>query len=77
MRHIHSLTTANFKVQSLIADNEFDVHTEKMNENGILINPAGAGKHVPQIEKQVKERVRCHLHALIYKLPSKLMKWLV
>ena len=47
---------------------------------GIAVNPAGPGQHVPIIERkarEVKERMRCVVYGLPWKLSSALIVWLV
>jgi len=72
----------NFIVRTILTDGEGAVHASAsfLHNEGIRINPAGAGKHVPTIEnkiRQIKERVRAHMSVLPFKLSQSLLQWLV
>ena len=72
----------NFTVRTILTDGEGAVHASAsfLHNEGIRINPAGAGKHVPTIEnkiRQIKERVRAHISVLPFKLSQPLLQWLV
>ena len=48
--------------------------------HSIQLDPRAPGEHVKLVERKIrviKERVRCHLSALPFKLPYSLLKWLV
>jgi hypothetical protein len=54
--------------------------TDYLQSIGIMVNPTGAGQHVPVIEnkiRQVKERVRAIINTLPFNLPATTMKYLV
>jgi len=71
-----------FEAKALLTDGEGAVI--KLNDElqlmGIIVNPSGAGSHVPVVEnkiKTVKERVRGHIGVLPFKLCIALLVWLV
>lgn len=71
-----------FEVQMLFSDCEGGLATliSELNNSGVLVNLASPGQHVPAIERAIrtiKERIRCHLVSLPFKLPRVFMKWLV
>jgi hypothetical protein len=54
--------------------------TDYLQSIGIMVNPTGAGQHVPVIEnkiRQVKQRVRAIITTLPFNLPESMMKHLV
>lgn len=82
MLQLSEYTAKKFVVPTLLTDGEGAVIalTTKLQSLGITVNPSGPGQHVPIIEnmiRQIKERVRCHLHVLPYTLPLSLLPYLV
>jgi hypothetical protein len=80
MKHIKTVSNGGFEVQTIVGDQEFNAAIDLINHLSVRFNPAASRKHVPLIEnriRQIKECIRCHLHALPYKLPLSVMKWLV
>ncbi len=71
-----------FKILNIHSDGEGAIGKceNKLRAIGIGFNPAGAGKHVPIVERRirvVKERIRAVLNALPYTLPKVLLPSLV
>ena len=71
-----------FEVKVLRTDGEGAVAkmTDELQNMGILVNPAGAGSHVPTVERKigvVKGRVRGHINTLPFNLCMSLLIWLV
>jgi hypothetical protein len=73
----------NFKIDTILSDNEgaiaamHDILTARKIK---FINPSGPGEHVPVVERkirQVKERVRAHIHSLPFRLSASLLTWLI
>ena len=79
---IFLLRSQNFECSVILSDKEAGLKSlaSELNAMGIRLNPAGSGRHVPVIEKkirQVKERIRAHVNILPFKLSSILLMWLV
>jgi hypothetical protein len=71
-----------FEVRVLRSDGEGAVikMTDELQNMGILVNPAGAGSHVPTVERKigvVKGRVRGHINTLPFSICVTLLIWLV
>jgi len=71
-----------FEVRVLRSDGEGAVikMTDELQNMGILVNPAGAGSHVPSVERKigvVKGRVRGHINTLPFSICVTLLVWLV
>ena len=63
-----------------LTDGEGAVHASTiwLNQQGVIVNPAGPGKHVAVVERKIrliKERIRCH--RLPFRLSKSLYMWLV
>ena len=73
---------AHRTLQDVRADPEkgFMALEEKLEDRGVKLEPAGPNEHVPMAEskqRRIKERVRGFLNILPYKLPLKLLIFLV
>ena len=82
MEHIKIYKSRGFEVRTILVDREgaFGKASVDFNEMGVTCNPAASGKHVPVVEnkiKQIKERVRAHIHGIPYLLPHRMLKYLV
>jgi len=71
-----------FQVKTLLSDGEGAIVKLRtaIENQGIVVNPAGPQQHVPEIEnrvRQVKERLRTHLSNIPFELAATLMVWLV
>ena len=74
--------SAKLAVRTILTDGEKGVVALRGNYEGqgIRVNPAGAGQHVPVVEnkiRQLKERIRATVSALPFQLPFSLMRFLV
>jgi hypothetical protein len=79
---INAYKSEKFTIGTILSDGEGAVSalTNYLYSLGIKINPAGPGQHVPVVEnkiRQVKERVRAHIHGLPFNLSVSLLAWLV
>ncbi|CAN0030781.1 unnamed protein product, partial [Sphacelaria rigidula] len=71
-----------FKLRRITVDGESGIGQldEWLSTRNIQLDQRTAGEHVKLVERKIrliKERVRCHLSALPFKLPYSLLKWLV
>jgi hypothetical protein len=81
MEQINTYASRQFKVKTINTDIEGAIMsmTSSLNEKGILVNPAGAGSHVPIIERkiqEVKQRARAIINSLPYRLAVTLLVYL-
>lgn len=79
---LNRYTSQGFVVNTILTDGEGGLIALEsyLNSEGISVNPAGPGQHVPVVEnkiRQIKERCRAIINTLPYTLPETLMKWLV
>jgi len=79
-KQLSNYTSRGFIVRTLLTDGEGAVHacTLWLNQQGVTVNPAGPGKHVPVVERKIrliKERIRCH--RLPFRINKSLYMWLV
>ena len=82
MHIIGKVRAEGFVAKAILTDGEGAVMglTDELQLMGIIVNPSGAGSHVPVVEnkiKTVKERVRGHINVLPFKLCVALLIWLV
>ena len=68
-QHINAYKVERFAIEYILSDGEGAIAalSDRLRLDGINFNPAGPGEHVPVVERkirQVKERVRSHVHAL-------------
>ena len=71
-----------FQVRRISVDGESGItHLDEwLAAHNIQLDPRAPGEHVKLVERKIrliKERVRCHLSALPFKLAYSLLKWLV
>ena len=81
-KQIAEFKSRKFQVIALNTDGEGAIYamTKELQDQGIEVNPAGPGMHVPVIEikiKEVKERSRGIFHSLPFSLAASLIVWLV
>ena len=79
---INQYRSRGFTIDKVLYDSEKGIEAcrQLLHAEGIELNLASAGQHVPVIERairQVKERIRAIVTTLPYRLPLKLMKYLV
>lgn len=79
---LNRYTAQGFVVKTILTDGEGGLMSLEayLNGEGISVNPAGPGQHVPVVEnkiRQIKERCRAVINTLPYTLPANLLKWLV
>jgi hypothetical protein len=79
--HISELAARGFHVKVVQSDGEGAVSALKLElaAKGIVLNPAGTGKHVPTVERkirEIKEVMRGIYNTLPYTLPHTLISWL-
>lgn len=82
MKIINQYRSRGFTIDIVLYDSEKGVEACKqlLHAEGIELNLASAGQHVPIIERairQIKERIRAIVTTLPYQLPLKLMTYLV
>jgi len=82
LEHVQQYEGQRFRVERVLTDGEGGVAASApaLQARGIAVNIAGPEQHVPAIEakiKQLKERVRCHLTSLPFKLTRLMLVWLV
>jgi hypothetical protein len=71
------------EVSHILTDNEGDIAAvfPELERAGYGINPAGAGSHVPTVERKIRtikeERVRAYLQSIPYTLTFSLLRYLV
>lgn len=79
---VSSYAAQKFRVNFVLTDGESAVKAieEHLNRQGIRLNPAPPGAHVPEVERAIrliKERMRIIWNSLPYMLPNKLIGHLV
>jgi hypothetical protein len=79
-KQLSNFTSRGFIVRTVLTDGEGAVHacTLWLNQQGVIVNPAGPGKHVAIVERKIrliKERIRCH--RLPFRINKSLYMWLV
>lgn len=72
----------NFVCIQCRSDNDGGIASmrDELQTQGVDVQPCGPGQHVPEIERAirvVKERVRCHVHGLPFRLTSMFLMMLV
>ena len=82
LNHISLYKGQDYQVKMILCDGEGAVQAmrQDLNEIGIAVNIAGPQQHVPLVEvkiREIKERVRCHIAALPFRLPDVLTAHLV
>ena len=82
MKMINQYRSRGFTIDKVLHDSEkgIDACKELLYAEGIELNLASPGQHVPVIERairQVKERIRAIVTTLPYTLPPKLMRYLI
>ena len=80
--HLKIFSSRSFVVVGVISDAEGSVVALELflAERNVVLNRAGSGSHVPIIERkiqEVKERCRAIINTLPYRLPLKLLPYLV
>jgi len=76
---ISTIEKQGFVVTMMLSDGEGAI-SALQSESTVPLNPAGAGSHVPKIERkirEIKEYCRAILHSLPYDLPGALIQYLV
>jgi len=67
----------NNEIHTILADNEFEVLREEIEESGIKVNISAKEEHVPEVERQIrviKEQARAIVQTLPYSDTPKKMK---
>jgi hypothetical protein len=82
LAHINAYKARGFNVTHILNDGEGAVKAieSDLNNAGVILNPAGPNQHVPVVEnkiRQIKNGVRSHITSLPFKMPLKLIKFLV
>ena len=80
--HLARYRSEGFEIATIFCDGEGAVARliTGLNLAGVRVNIAGPGQHVPVIERcirMIKERIRCIVTTLPYRLPKQLVKYLV
>eukprot|EP01040_Poterioochromonas_malhamensis_P013796 gene13796-15214_t len=82
INHINTYKSEGFTVKMVLCDGEggIIVAKELLNENGVILNLSPSSQHVPSVERSIrtiKERMRCILASLPFRVPKSFMKHLV
>lgn len=80
--HLAGYTSRGFMPTMIFSDNEGGIVSivSELHNAGVAVNLASPGQHVPVVEnaiRLIKERVRCIIATLPFKLPRYFMKWLI